>query len=356
MTTAFAREALREVRYPGRNRDIVSLGLLHDVRIRDGRMHVSLVLSEGRTEVREQLRAAVRARLVEVGADGAEVEVRTPAVARGQDPWADRGRLASVERIVAVGSGKGGVGKSTVAVNLAVALHGAGWRVGLLDADIYGPSVPMMLGAEDGARRVRMTDDRKILPLEAQGISLVSFGFFLGAESPAVWRGPMVAKAVRQFSRGVVWPPLDFLIVDLPAGTGDVPLSLAQSLVVDAGVVVTTPQRLAAQEAEKAVRMFGKLEVPVAGMVENMSYTRCACGRRSRPFGWGGGSDFATRIGVPFLGSLPFEAAIPEGGDTGAPVVSAHPESEAAAAFREMATRLAASLPLAPCPADAVRT
>lgn len=335
LTPSMVRAALAEVRYPGLNRDLVSFGMVRSVAVRNGRVHVSLVLSSTREEVPELLRREIREKLISIGAVRVEVQIlpperRAPGV---PDPWAGRGRLPGVSRIVAVGSGKGGVGKSTVAANLALALRSEGLRVGLMDADIYGPSIPIILGIEDGAQRVRMSEDKKILPLEAHGLAVVSFGFFLGPQSPAVWRGPMVSKAVKQFSRGVVWPELDVLVVDLPPGTGDVPLSLAQSVVVDGGIVVTTPQRLSVQEAEKAVGMFRKLEVPVLGIVENMCYTACACGRRSHPFGRGGGTVLAQRSGVPLLVEVPFEEPVMEGEDRGAPPVLESPRGTAASAF-----------------------
>jgi ATP-binding protein involved in chromosome partitioning len=346
VTEAAVREALAEVRYPGLNRDIVSFGLVRSVAVRDGRVHVSLVLSATRPEVPDLLRAAIRDRLALLGAVRSEVQIVPPERLgkTAHDPWADRGRLAGVARIVAVGSGKGGVGKSTVAANLAIALLREGLRVGLLDADIYGPSIPTMLGLEDGAKRVRMTPDRKVIPLEAHGLAVVSFGFFLGPASPAVWRGPMVSKAVKQFSRGVVWPDLDILVVDLPPGTGDVPLSLAQAVVVDGGIVVTTPQWLAVQEAEKAVGMFRKLDVPVLGVVENMSYSLCACGARSYPFGSGGGDGLCERADVPLLASLPFEAPVMRGGDVGLPLMVQNPSSAAALSFAQLAERVRAGL------------
>jgi ATP-binding protein involved in chromosome partitioning len=337
LTADFVREALREVAYPGLTRDIVSLGVVGDVRVGDDRVQVVLSLSSKSEPSRDLLRAAVHERLQALGATGVDVDIRAPGPPAARDPWADRGRLPGVRRIVAVGSGKGGVGKSTVAVNLAMALRDRGANVGLLDADIYGPSVPMMLGVEDGAQRIRMTESRVILPLDAQGISLVSFGFFLGPESPAVWRGPMVSKAVRQFSRGVLWSAIDVLVVDLPPGTGDIPLSLAQSVVVDGGIVVTTPQRLAVQEAEKAVGMFRKLDVAVVGAVENMAFMECACGRRSHPFGRGGGAALAASAGIPLLASVPFQEMVQAGGDTGAPVVTAYPDAPAAEAFAGLA-------------------
>lgn len=268
-----------------------------------------------------------------------------PAVRRG-DPWAARGRLPNVRKVVAVGAGKGGVGKSTVAVNLALALRGSGHRVGILDADIYGPSVPVLVGLEDGATRIRLSEQRQIVPLESLGLSVVSFGFFLGPKSPVVWRGPLVGKAVQQFSRGVLWPDLDVLVVDLPPGTGDVPLSLAQSIVVDGAVVVTTPQRLAALEAAKAIEMFRKLDVPVLGVVENMAFAECGCGRRSHPFGRGGGSTLAQELGVAMLGAVPFDEATSAGGDAGQPAVHCSPTTATADAFHEIANRIANKLQL----------
>ncbi|HSJ23723.1 MAG TPA: Mrp/NBP35 family ATP-binding protein [Longimicrobiales bacterium] len=337
MDEAVVRRELAQVAYPGMRSDIVSLGLVRSVTVRDGRVHVSLVLATERAEVPDQLRAAIRERLAAAGVVRSEVQIAAPARRGPPDPWAGRGRLPGVRRVVAVGAGKGGVGKSTVAVNLAVALLEEGLSVGLLDADIYGPSVPTLVGLEDGARKVRMTAKKHIEPLDALGLRVVSFGFFLGAESPAVWRGPMVGKAVKQFSRGVLWGELDVLVVDLPPGTGDVPLSLAQSIVVDGAVVVTTPQRLSVLEAAKAVEMFRKLDVAVLGVVENMSYAVCDCGRRSHPFGTGGAEALAVTSGIPLLGQVPFEETTVHGGDQGRPVVLAAPAGETAACFRGIA-------------------
>lgn len=346
ISEADVRAALAGVSYPGLNRDIVSFGMVRSVAVREGRVHVSLVLAGGRPEVEDALRSSIRERLAGIGAVRTEVQIRPPerSAPGTTDPWRDRARLQGVKRIIAVGSGKGGVGKSTVAANLALAFRRLGLRSGLLDADIYGPSVPMIMGIEDGAHQVEMTPDRKILPLEAHGVAVVSFGFFLGPESPAVWRGPMVSKAVRQFSRGVVWPDLDVLVVDLPPGTGDVPLSLAQSVVVDGGIVVTTPQRLAVQEAEKAVTMFRKLDVPVFGIVENMSYSQCECGRRSHPFGRGGGAELARGAGVALLAELPFEPGVVEGEDRGAPPVLDAPQGAMAEAVCAMSESMVAEL------------
>lgn len=345
LTEELVRAALADVSFPGLRRDIVSLGLVRSVAVRNDRVHVSLTLSTEREEVPGLLREAITERLARAGAVRTEIQLLTPdrrPVER--DPWASQGRLAGARRIVAVGAGKGGVGKSTVAANLALALRECGHRVGLLDADIYGPSVPTLLGMEDGASRARMTDEKQIIPLEAHGLSVVSFGFFLGTGSPAVWRGPMVAKAVKQFARGVVWPNVDVLVVDLPPGTGDVPLSLAQAVAVDGAIVVTTPQRLAASEATKAVQMFRQLNVPLLGVVENMSYAECGCGTRSHPFGRGGGERIARESEIPLLGQLPFGEGTVEDADRGLPTLIGASDSPLAAEFRRMAVQVSAAL------------
>jgi len=341
------RALLAEVPYPGLKRDIVALGLVRSVAVQNDRVHVSLSLSSPREDVPAQLRETIRTRLAEAGAIRSEVQILTPdrRLPAHAHPAAARDRVPRVKQVIAVGAGKGGVGKSTVAVNLALALADSGLRAGLLDADIYGPSVPMMLGLEDGARRVRMTEQKQILPLSAFGLAVVSFGFFLGSQSPAVWRGPMVGKAVKQFARGVVWPDLDVLVVDLPPGTGDVPLSLTEAVVVDGVVVVTTPQRLAVQEAGKAVEMFRKLSAPVLGLVENMSFAMCECGRRSYPFGQGGGETLSLALGCPLLAQVPFDESIVAGGDRGAPVLLDQPAGDAAASFRALGRVIRSALP-----------
>lgn len=339
VTEADVRQVLATISYPGLNRDIVSLGMVRSVTVRDGRVHVSLVLSTSRADIPDLLRASIREALSAAGAVRSEVQIVPPErkTPDNTDPWAGRGRLQGAGRVIAVGAGKGGVGKSTVAANLALALKAGGLKVGLLDADIYGPSVPILFGIEDGARRIGLTEDNKVIPIQAYGIEVVSFGFFLGPESPAVWRGPMVAKAVKQFTRGVVWPDLDVLVVDLPPGTGDVPLTLAQTIVVDGAVVVTTPQRLAAVEAAKAVDMFGKLSTPVLGVVENMSYAVCECGRRSHPFGQGGGQRLSMDMGIPLLGQVPFDEPVVEGGDWGRPALVTAPDGPVAEEFYKIA-------------------
>jgi ATP-binding protein involved in chromosome partitioning len=301
-------------------------------------IHLALQVS-GADELVE-LDDAIRRQLRKLGATDVEVVIRRPETSiathqRGRgDPWAGQVRLGAAKHVVAVGAGKGGVGKSTVAVNLALTLAREGLRAGLLDADIYGPSLPILLGIEDGAARARMTPERYIVPLEAHGLPLVSFGFFLGARSPAIWRGPMVAKAVQQFARGVAWPPLDVLVVDLPPGTGDVPLSLAQAIELSGAVIVTQPARVATAEARKAVQMFTTLHVPVLGVVENMTGA----------FGTGGGLALSRELDVPFLGDVPFDAEMIHEGDAGTPTAVSRARSLATVSFGRIGQRVAEAL------------
>lgn len=339
-------DALREVRYPGLSRDLVSFGMVDHVSVCDDRVKVRLALVTHDPAIPERLRSDITSALEPLGAVSVAVEIVAPSAApkatRGTpDPWADQVRLSAVQHVIAVGAGKGGVGKSTVAMNLALVLAREGLRTGLLDADIYGPSLPILLGIEDGAQRVTMTADKHILPLDAHGIPLISFGFFLGEQSPAIWRGPMVSKAVKQFARGVAWPSLDVLVVDLPPGTGDIPLSLAQAIVLSGAVVVTQPARVAVSEARKAAEMFRSLEVPVLGVVENMEGA----------FGRGGGVRAAVELDVPFLGAVPFDPVMVAEGDSGSPTALARPDSAAGRAFAGVARSVAAALGWQPAPA-----
>ena len=339
LTAEGVREALKQVRYPGLARDLVSFGMVQHVSVCEGRVKVQLAVATRDPSVPGRLRSRITDALRPLGATAVAVEVAPPGSVsrpglRAADPWAEQVRLAAIRHVIAVGAGKGGVGKSTVAANLALALARGGLRAGLLDADIYGPSLPILLGIEDGARRVRMNDAKHILPLDAQGLPIISFGFFLGERSPAIWRGPMVSKAVKQFARGVAWPELDVLVVDLPPGTGDIPLSLAQAIVLSGAVIVTQPARLAAVEARKAAGMFRTLEVPVLGFVENMSGA----------FGMGTGAAVAAELGVPYLGAVPFDPVMVTEGDAGTPTVSARPASAAAAAFEAIARGVAEAL------------
>jgi ATP-binding protein involved in chromosome partitioning len=340
LTTHDVALAVREIVGPRFDPNATSSDVVRRVSVCGSRASVELALQVSGAAELAELDDAVTRRVRELGATEVEVVIRrperSPAIhARGRgDPWAGRVRLGAATHVLAVGAGKGGVGKSTVAVNLALALANEGLRVALLDADIYGPSLPILLGIEDGAVRARMTPERYIVPVDARGLPLVSFGFFLGESSPAIWRGPMVAKAVKQFARGVAWPPVDVLVVDLPPGTGDVPLSLAQAIELSGAVVVTQPARVATAEARKAVQMFAALEVPVVGIVENMTGV----------FGVGGGRAVSDELGVPYLGEVLFDAEIIREGDAGTPTVIARAGSPAAASFDSIAQRVAEAL------------
>ncbi|HBY98615.1 MAG: iron-sulfur cluster carrier protein ApbC [Ardenticatenaceae bacterium] len=331
--------ALSHVIEPELHRDLVSLNMVKDVKINDGRVDFTVVLTTPacplRTRIENECKQAVLA------IPGVEtVNVRFDAnVARDNRMT---GKLnVPVRNIVAVASGKGGVGKSTVSVNLAIALAQEGARVGLLDADIYGPNIPMMMGAT----RLAPPVNNRIVPTEAYGVRLMSIGFLVPPDQPIVWRGPMLHNALRQFLNDVDWGELDYLIVDMPPGTGDVQLSLAQSTPLSGGVIVTTPQDVALADARKGLAAFQKLEVPVLGIIENMSYFIAPdTGKRYNIFGHGGGQRYASQVGVPFLGEVPIDPRIAEGGDTGKPILVIQPESQASQAFRDIARQIAARL------------
>ena len=254
--------------------------------------------------------------------------------------------IARVRNAIAVGSGKGGVGKSTTAVNLALALHLDGAKVGILDADVYGPSIPTMLGLSG---KPESPDNKSIEPMRAFGIETMSIGFLVEADTPMIWRGPMATSALTQLFTDTLWGDLDYLLIDLPPGTGDIQLTLAQKIPVAGAVIVTTPQDIATLDAKKALKMFQKVEVPVLGIVENMALHVCSnCGHEEHLFGEGGGQRMAAQYGVPLLGSLPLDIAIREQGDAGRPVVIAAPESAVALAYRQTARAMAAQLALRP--------
>jgi ATP-binding protein involved in chromosome partitioning len=269
------------------------------------------------------------------------IDVRLAAsVSRARSPR-EGDTFPRIKNVVAVGSGKGGVGKSTVAVNLSVALAAEGASVGLLDADVYGPDIPMMMGIEEASPIKR----NRMVPEEKYGVKVLSLGFYVPRESPVLWRGPLIHKTMNQFFRETEWGELDYLIVDLPPGTGDAPLSLAQLVPMASAVVVTTPQSAAVRVAMKALRMYQKMKVSVLGIVENMSYFVCPrCGTRAEIFSYGLGEAEAQRHGIPFLGRIPIDPAIRAGGDTGTPLVVADPDSATASAFREIASKVAARI------------
>lgn len=333
-------QELKGVGYPGYDRDIVSFGLVQRVAVCDGIATVSLdmerIPSGTQLEVVGKVRDAIKPL---AGLESLKVEAGKPVAPRPrlvrQQPMA-ASHPEGVRHVLAVGSGKGGVGKSTVTVNLAVALAQQGLRVGLMDADAYGPNIPRMMGVAQLPR----PKDGRIVPAESHGARMVSIGFMTAPETPLVWRGPMTDKMVRQFLEDVNWGELDVLLVDLPPSTGDIPISLIKHTEVDGAVVVVTPQDVALDDARKSIGMFNRMEVPVLGVVENMSYFVCEeCTARHHLFGRGGGQRLAESADVAFLGEIPLEPEVRAGGDTGAPV-ALHPNSPAGLAFRQVAEQV----------------
>jgi ATP-binding protein involved in chromosome partitioning len=336
--------ALRVVVDPDLRRDIVSLGFVKNVGIDAGRVSVTIELTTPACPVkdlmREQATTAIRAL---PGVTDADVSM-TAQVRSVTAPEAGRPPVPGVKNVIAVGAGKGGVGKTTVAVNLALALARCGSRVGILDGDIYGPNVPIMLGLQAQLT----TDGKRIVPAEKYGVQVVSVGFLTNDDAPVIWRGPMLHQAIQQFFREVAWKDLDYLIVDMPPGTGDVALSLSQTVPVVGSVVVTTPQQVSLSDSRRAVRMYQKLNIPTLGIVENMSYYACTnCHHEADIFGHGGGEKLATDMGVPFLGRLPLYQPIREGSDSGVPLVVGEPASTAAKSFLTVAERMAAQVSIA---------
>lgn len=322
---------LAEIEDPQLDDDIVSLGLVNDVTVEDDVVRVSIGLGAPYSPVEASIADKIRETLRSAGL---EVELAA-GIARDIDEEEDV--LPSVKNVIAVASGKGGVGKSTVAVNLATGLAARGARVGLFDADIYGPNVPRMVAPDD---RPQVTDEGTF-PAERYGVKLISMDFFLDDDDPVIWRGPMVQKMLTQLWEDVVWDVTDYLIVDLPPGTGDAQLSLLQSLPVTGAVIVTTPQQVALDDAAKGLRMFERFETPVLGIVENMSSFTCpTCGDRHPILGEGGGEAFAAERGVTFLGSIPIDPAVSTGGDEGAPIVL-DDDSDTGVAFRTVIENVA---------------
>jgi ATP-binding protein involved in chromosome partitioning len=347
MTTSVSEaavlEALRAVRDPDLNRDIVALKFVKNLRIDNGRIAFTIELTTPACPVKDQMREQARAVVQQLpGVTAVDIEMTAQVRSTGADTG--KAPVEGVKNIIAVGAGKGGVGKTTVAVNLAIALSQCGGRVAMIDGDIYGPNVPIMLGINTQLT----TDGQKILPAQQYGIQLVSMAFLTQDDSPVIWRGPMLHGVIQQFFREVRWNQIDYLVVDLPPGTGDVALSLSQSVPVSGSVVVTTPQTVSIADTRRAIRMYQKLNVPTLGLIENMSHFVCpTCRHESDIFGKGGGESLASELSVPFLGRIPIYEPIRVGGDTGVPIVVGEPDSSAAQAFRAAAERLAAQLSIA---------
>ncbi len=330
-------EALKQVCEPGLSDDIVSLGRVKNLSIVGDQVSFDVLLpSSGnplKAEITRLSKEALHREIPEIG----EVEIQFPTQADATETQADRGLLPDVKNIIAISSGKGGVGKSTVSVNLAVALAKTGARVGLLDADIYGPNIPLMMGIKTPPA----PKGEKITPAENHGVRFISMAFFVPEDTPMIWRGPMVHGAIQQLIRDVSWGELDYLLVDLPPGTGDAQLSIAQLVPLTGAVIVTTPQDVSLLDSKKGLQMFKKVNVPLLGLIENMSYFECPhCHETTEIFSRGGGRTAAEKLEIPFLGEIPIDPEIRVGGDTGNPIVAANPESPQTAAFIEIANKI----------------
>ena len=333
-------EALRAVIEPDLKRDIVSLDMVRNLTVRDGEVSLDVVLTTPahpqKAQIRENCETAVR-NLQGVN----RVDVNLTATVTHGPPPSDRPPLPGVKNIIAVASGKGGVGKSTVAANLAVALEQSGAAVGLMDSDIYGPNIPIMMGIKQRPD----AEEEKIIPLEAHGVKLMSMGFISGDNVPVIWRGPMVTKMIEKFLHNVSWGDLDYLVLDLPPGTGDVQITIRQSVDVIGAVIVTTPQNLALEDVKRGILMFQQVEVPILGLIENMSFFNCPkCQNRTDIFGHHGGRKMSEQMGIPFLGEIPLDARIRDAGDIGVPITVGQPDSPTARIFQDIVGKLASSI------------
>jgi ATP-binding protein involved in chromosome partitioning len=339
------RTALRLVQAPCMSIDVVAAGMIGDIRIEGADISLDVVhrvpsqfVADG---FEDELRRALQRHLPNLASVELQFTTDIPASTAAEG----RAVVPGVRNTIAVASGKGGVGKSTVAVNLAIALAKGGATVGLIDADIYGPSIPLMMNVHEQPRAYRDGDKTRLLPTERYGVQLMSIGFLVKAEDAVIWRGPMAGGALKQFLTDVEWGALDYLLFDLPPGTGDIQLTLSQTLPLTGAVIVTTPQDIALADARKGVRMFEKVSVPILGIVENMSYYLCSqCGHRDEIFNHGGGRFAASEMNIPFLGDIPLTTQVREAGDAGMPIVEASPDSSIAQSFREAAMQLAGSI------------
>jgi ATP-binding protein involved in chromosome partitioning len=338
VTSNAVLQALSKVQEPELNNDLVSLGMIKDLKIEGGKVKFSIQLTTPACPLRDQIKAEAK-QAVEKVTGVTEVDINLTA----EVPKDDKAQAIShngIRNVVAIASGKGGVGKSTVAVNVAVALAQAGARVGLLDADIYGPNVPTMMGVN----QIPPIKEKLIVPAEAYGVKIMSIGFLVSPDQPLIWRGPMLHSAIQQFINDVDWGDLDYLIVDLPPGTGDAQLSLTQSIPLSGGIIVTLPQKVSLEDARRGLQMFKAMDVPVFGVIENMSYLEMPDGTQVDVFGHGGGAELAQESGVPLIGTIPLEPSVREGGDTGVPIVISNPDSKVAKALIGIAEDLASKI------------
>ncbi|KON28725.1 hypothetical protein AC481_00470 [miscellaneous Crenarchaeota group archaeon SMTZ-80] len=338
-------QILTTIYYPGFSRDIVSFGVVKNIVVQEKVVQIRLKFTTQNEGIKDQIKSdiqeAISEKLSEYKVDIVEESVSEATrnqQSTGGDPWAGRVPIPGIKRIIAVASGKGGVGKSTISTNLAIALAKQGFEVGLMDSDIYGPSIHIMMGVEE---RPKVTPEQKIIPIEKYGVRLMSMGFLIDDDAPLIWRGPLVMKAVEQFLHDVEWSLLDVLVIDLPPGTGDAQLTLVQKTPITGAVIVTTPQEVALIDARRGLKMFQKVGTKVLGIIENMSYFVCpSCGKKTYIFGSNGAVHTSKQLKVPLLGQVPIESQITTAGDEGVPIVIRDPESLSAKVFIEIVRKL----------------
>ena len=335
-------EILKTINYPGYSRDIISFGIIKNVNIEDKKIIIEMDLQTSDENIIKEIEMSIT-KTINVSTDEYEITINNNPVEgkSSRTPMPKPDYLPNVKYKIAVASGKGGVGKSTVSVNLAVALTKLGYKVGLLDADIYGPSIPLMLGIKSQPGY----DGKKLIPIEQYGVNLMSLGFLMEGDEAVIWRGALVTKAIQQLMKDVNWGELDFMIFDMPPGTGDAQLTLSQAITLDGAVIVSTPQDVALIDAVKGVNMFKKVNVPILGIIENMSYFACPhCNERTDIFASGGVERECKKIGVNLLGEIPLDVQIRIGGDTGKPIVADQPDNPQSKIFFEIAERISNSI------------
>jgi len=327
-------DALKQVFYPGKTHSVVKEGIIDDVEIQESKVIVKIKTAEKNQGVIDMLKRSIPAALKRLeGIEDVELEIEKIVEIKE--------KVSNIKYVIATTSGKGGVGKSTVSVNIAISLSKLGFKTGLLDADIYGPNIPTMMGIEGVPIQLDKEHKDKILPTEKYGIKVLSIGNMVPKDAAIIWRGALITSAIKQFLNDVTWGDLDFLVVDLPPGTGDAQLTLAQEAKVSGGIIVITPQHVAMSDAAKANDFFKKLKIPVLGLIENMSYFVCPnCGERYEIFSHGGGKQFAAKNSLPFLGEIPIDLEVREGGDTGKPIVISNPNSLVSKAFEDAARNI----------------
>ena len=339
MSIEKVKQALSKVNDPELQKDLVTLNMVHDIKIDGEKLSLTVVLTTPACPLKGVIEDECKKALVGVGFKAENIKINMGSEVRKHGVQGKEA-LSGISQIVAISSGKGGVGKTTVSVNIAIALSQTGARVGLLDADITGPNVPIMMGSQEPPK----VENGKIIPKENHGVKYISMGVLVPPDQPVVWRGPMLDGVIRQFLRDVIWGELDYLVVDLPPGTGDAQLTICQAVPLAGGVIVTTPQDVALLDSRKSVNMFKQMRVPILGVIENMSYFICPkCNEKTEIFSYGGGENTAKNLQVPFLGQIPIELDVRIGGDSGKPITVGKPDHEISKSFKDIASKVAAS-------------